>query len=192
MNSHCKSPDVILKMAGTSIEEPQGQWLALWQKYLPLSPAELLFWALHMFCLCFSRSIPEDENHNVVLKMITSFSVFQQPLQYIIHFLIPDLIYAKLCLVSKSASSYFLVFRPQLSYFACHSIYNQLSMCQKATSTACVKSAILFIHLNGLLLRNKEKKRPKWLWPWITFNSVSVGFFSIIKLTVKCIFFLLC
>ena len=75
--------------------EPRGQQLALPRKYVPLSPTELLFWALHyMLCLRVRRGIPEDENHNVVLKMMTSFSVFQQPLQYIIDFPIQDLIYA--------------------------------------------------------------------------------------------------
>lgn len=95
-------------------------------------------------------------------------------------------------LVSVFASSYFLVFLPQLSYFAHHSTYNQLSMCQKAISTVCVRSTILFIHLNGLLLRNKGKKRPKWLWPWIAFMRVSVCFFSIIKWSAECILLLQC
>lgn len=50
------------------------------------------------------------KNHNVVLEMITSFSVFQQPLQHIIHSPVQGEMYAKLGLVSKFASSYFLFF----------------------------------------------------------------------------------
>lgn len=46
------------------------------------------------------------KNHNVVLKMLTPLAVFQLPLQHIIHF--KSLMYAKLCLVSKLASSNFL------------------------------------------------------------------------------------
>lgn len=113
-----KSPHVILKMAGMSnclVDLTTTRSAARKRNVFLWLLEELLFWALHiMFSLHVSQSIPEDDNHTVVNKMITSFSGFQQPPQYIIHFPIQGLIYATLSMVSQFASSNFLVFLPQL------------------------------------------------------------------------------
>lgn len=158
MNSYFKKPTCNAEN-GRNVELPcqfknhEVSGLHSERNNLPVAPLKLLFWALHnMLCLRISQGIPEDENHSVVLKMITAFFVFQQPLRYIIHFPIQGFIYANLSLVSKFTSNNFLVFLPQLSYVALHLTSNQLSICQKATATLCVRSTILFMHLSVLSL----------------------------------------
>lgn len=113
-----------------------------------------------MLCLLVSRGIHEDENRTMVLTMITSLSVCF-PAATTVYNSLPNP-RLDICKTCCSHPAIFLFSFPNYLIFAHHSIYNQLSMCQKATSTACVRSNILFIHLNGLLLQNKEK-RPKWI-----------------------------
>lgn len=93
---------------------------------------------------------------------------------------------AKLCPVSKFASSNFLVFLPQLSYFALHSTSNQPSVCQRAIATVCQLSNLIYSPqwFDALKLRQKKS-----LSLWIAFIWLSICFFNNIKQSVQCLLF---
>lgn len=129
-----------------------------------------------MLCLRVSWGIPENENHSAVLKMITSFSVFQQPLEYIIHFPIRGLIHGKLCLVAQFASS---IFSPITLFFPSFKIKPVISVSESCICCLCQYDNLIY---------STQKQRPKWLWPWIVSMKESVCFWRIIKWSVLSVF----
>ncbi len=129
----------------------------------PLSPPAVLGFAMYALSACQSRHCWRWKT-TMWCEMITSFSVFWQPLQYIIHFPIQHLIYAK-----NSHPAIFLFSSPN---------YLILPVIQHITSYQCVRKlyllsasglqSYLFSSMACCSETKKKKKRTKMS---LTMNS---------------------